>query len=231
MKIGVFRWLMSASVLVLAASTASATSIYPNLVVNGNFNATSANGDVYQWQDSSPLASPWTFSETGAGIASNGSALGFTNAPDGAGQAAFLQIYHGDQTSLDSAQASISQTISDISAGSWYTLSFDLEGTAPVTATVDGITMKETPASGEWSSYTSEVFQAKSSTATLTFAAIPQDMAASANYNLSTAISNVSLVDPPHQNVPEGGSALSFLLLAAITSLVALRMQRTATAV
>ena len=236
MKTGVIRWLTIASVVVFTTGAAYATPINDaNLVQNVNFSSpylTSASSFTYQWQNTNPIASPWTFSETGAGVAGIGSALNYSAPPDGASQVAFLQLYNGSMYggANNGTSASISQTIGGINPGSWYTLSFDVEGmpggqSAPIVASIDGMTIDATPKAGTWTPFTTPEFQATGSTETLTFlSTLPADWVGT-NYNLNTAISNVALVDPPHPNpVPEGGSALSFLLLAMLASLGALRL-------
>lgn len=248
MKLGVTRWLTIAPVMALAASMAHATSIMPNLVQNGDFSSSSSllnNSQpiydaVYQWQQTAPLASPWVFSSAGSGIAANGSGFNYSGELDGATQVAFLQLYNGPlgqiaNSSYDTTSASISQTISDLTVGSWYTLSFDLEGrpgysAAPVVASIDGATISATPVSGTFSSTFSSystTFQATGAVETLVFSStLPASLTGSKNYDLNTAISNVSLVDPSRGTVPEGGSPLCFLLLAAMASLVAMRMNQ-----
>jgi YD repeat-containing protein len=101
------------------------------------------------------------------GVTGNGSAWGFAAAPDG-DQVAFIQTYGGET-------GSISQTLTGLSAGNLYTLSFYLANRPgsspyPVTVSLDGVVLGVfTPGSTSFTQFTTAAFQAVSSTAVLTF--------------------------------------------------------------
>jgi hypothetical protein len=93
-------------------------------IANNSFETPSEGAGGYEGDPSEPGVG-WTFSG-GAGIASQGSPWFSTGAPDGT-QAAFLQSYQG-------TVGSFSQTISDLTIGDSYQISFwDAIRTSPYT--------------------------------------------------------------------------------------------------
>jgi YD repeat-containing protein len=102
-----------------------------------------------------------------SGVTGNGSAWGFAAAPDG-DQVAFIQTYGGQA-------GAISQTLTGLSAGNLYTLSFSLANRPgspayPVTVSLDGVVLGVfTPGSTSFTQFTTAAFQVVSSTAVLTF--------------------------------------------------------------
>jgi autotransporter-associated beta strand protein len=115
----------------------------PNVVSNGGF--------TYN-----PTGTPWTFTGA-AGIESDGSAWGALNAPDGDGQAAFLQGTGGGTL------GGISQSLS--LAPGVYTLSFEASqrpgfGIQPIQFSLNGTNVGTTitPTSTKWAQYTTTKF-------------------------------------------------------------------------
>lgn len=113
-------------------------------ILDGSFESLGFANGQYQYN---PVGSPWTFTG-GAGLASNGSAWGFQNAPDG-NTVAFLQTI-----------SNISQTLTGLTAGTTYTLSFDLArrpgyGLNAVSVAFDGNQIFSlTPPSNGWTTHT-----------------------------------------------------------------------------
>jgi hypothetical protein len=143
--------------------------------------------------------SPWVSGVSGAGIAEQGSAFGFTAPPSGDGQVAFLQL-----------TAWLSQSITGLTVGDSYDLTFALEGrpstgAPPTTVTIglDGALSDVTPANNSWTSY-SYIFTAATTSETLMFA----------TSNSPTSDTTTGIDDPSITLVPEGGATLMFLLLA-----------------
>jgi hypothetical protein len=105
--------------------------------------------------------SGWTFTG-GSGVAEYGSAWGFTAAPDGANQVAFLQN-----------TSTLTQTITGLTAGQQYVVSFYLEdrpgyASNPVIVSIGGTNLPSiTPGNG-WSLYT-ETFTATAASELLSF--------------------------------------------------------------
>lgn len=177
----------------LALAGASVASASP-MILNGNFSGLAGG---YQYQPSS--VADWTFTG-GTGVQENGSAWGFTNAPNGAGQSAFLQSYIGNvNVPTGNPTSSISQGISSLTVGASYGVSFYLEGRSgyglnPVTVTIDGVTMTVTPPSdSEWTKYT-EYFTYNGNSDTLTFSVTGTG---AGNYDNDTGLADVSLGATP----------------------------------
>jgi hypothetical protein len=135
-------------------AVANATSI-----TNGNFSG-SVGSSGYTYQPSSVAG--WFFSG-GTGVQANGSAWGFSNAPGGSGQSAFLQSYEGpDKVDKGTPNSFISQNVGGLTTGQTYTVTFDLEqrpgyGANPVTVSIDGVTETITPPNDDaWTAYSLE---------------------------------------------------------------------------
>jgi hypothetical protein len=171
-----------------------------NPILNGNFSG-SVSGYAY---DPSNVAG-WTFSG-GAGVQQNGSAWGFTNAPGGSGQSAFLQSYMGPINVPTGNPSTISQTVSGLTVGDSYQVSFYLEarpgyGLDPVTVTIDGTTVTITPTSdSSWTKYTEYFTDSAGDSNTLTFSVSGSGVG---NYDNDTGLADVSLA-----GVPEPGTLL-----------------------
>ena len=104
-------------------SVALAASAHASIIQNGSFEAPSLAGISWGFEvDPSATQSVWTFLN-GSGIGRNGSALGYTNAPDGV-QFAFLQEY-GSQTA--SQLASFYQFLSGLDTTLTYAVTFYAE--------------------------------------------------------------------------------------------------------
>jgi hypothetical protein len=200
---------LKALVLPLALALVSGVAASAQIVKDGNFNW-SGSGFSYQSGGSVP-GDTWTFTG-GSGIQSNGSAWGFSNAPEGAGQTAFLQSYPTSQTSLPTGQpySTISQTVNGLTVGDTYTLSFYLEqrpgnGQNPVTVSVGSTAYSAvTPTGSGWDLYT-DTFTATSTSELLTFSVYnPQ------SGDNDTGLAGVSI------HVPEGGASSLYALLAGL---------------
>lgn len=233
MKVYRIKYLAISVLLLLLVGTGVVASAD---IVNGTFNTPSSSSGVWgpcacglqtvDWTAGGQYAydptniSGWTFTG-GAGIQQNGSAWGFSAAPNGAGQSAFLQAYTGNYfTSRDPDVAapvgppsSISQTLSGLTVGDTYYLNFYLEerggfGLDPVTVTIGGLTfVPVTPDSTSWSYYSAE-FTATSSSELLIFAAnFPNGYS-----DNDTGLADVSLEDAgggtPLTATPEPGTLL-----------------------
>jgi hypothetical protein len=106
----------------------------------------------------------------GAGIQANGSAWGFAAAPQGT-QTAFIQSYDG-------VAGSISITLSGLTSGKEYFVSFDAAqrpgyGADPLTFTAPGVSTDYTVAGTAWKTYQTS-FVADSTSDVLTFAGAVQ---------------------------------------------------------
>ena len=193
--------------LVLVGASAAGAS---PIVVNGNFNTptsslvpwgTQANGpQTVTWGPGQYGYQPtningWAFSTfapgvSGSGIADSGSAFGASTPPSGASQVAFIQAVSGSAT--------VSQTVSGLTAGNEYDLQFSLEGRssggAITSVTIGGVTvlLDVTPSSSGWTSY-NEWFTASSTSVLLTFMASPNG----AGSDSSTFISGVEITPEP----------------------------------
>ncbi len=126
--------------------------------------------------------SGWTFS-SGSGVAEYGSAWNFTAATDGANQVAFLQN-----------TSTITQTISGLTTGQQYTVSFYLEDrpgytSNPIVVSMGGTTLLSTTPGSGWTLYT-ETFTASSNSAVLSFST-----SANSGDN-DTGLSDVSVTAP-----------------------------------
>jgi PEP-CTERM motif len=133
----------------------------------------------------------WTFSSfapgsSGAGIADDGSAFGFTATPSGAGQVAFLQL-----------TATLSQDVTGLTVGDTYFLLFNLEGRPgsganDLSVSIGGDTLlgPTVAANGSWTSY-EEAFTATSSSEILLFSTTDATGA-----DLTTGIDDVQILTP-----------------------------------
>ena len=211
-RIGVFV----PCLLLALGSGAVASAQATNFVTNPTFAPTTPlSGQLYEYDPSvsGPPYPPesatfdvpgWTFSPlvpgvSGSGIAGYGSAFGFTSALSGALQVGFVQ----------QLAASISQSITGLTPGDIYDLTFNLEGRpstgAPPTTVTIGMggspVFSGIPSNNTWTSY-SDTFIASSSTEVLTFSSD------------GTADTTTGIDDPSITLVPEGGAALLYVLLA-----------------
>ena len=228
MKINVVRCLSVALVLAVAASLACASTI----VVNGNFSqyspgtgpianplALSAGyddptypGDFYDVTNSVG----WTF-QTGSGIALNPGYAASTYlqpVPNGEGQVAFMQNCCGWDA------YSITQTVNGLVLGANYQLQYYLYapfGGSPTVVSVGAGTVGTHSPVGAWTLYT-DYFTATSASENLVF-------------NLSSGNTLTGLTDVSMTYLPEGGSGLLYLLIAAAVTLGAIRLSKPVMAV
>jgi hypothetical protein len=211
MKMAQLKGFALALLLVLptgAVATAQAT----NFVTNPTFAPTDSSflssGTNYLYADSAgDIDVPgWTFSPlqngvSGSGITGPGGGFGFTTPTSGAPQVGFLQI-----------TATVSQSITGLTPGDSYDLTFNLEGRpstgAPLTTvTIGGVTVLSgvIPPNNSWTSY-NDIFEAIATSETLTFSTIQR------------ADTTTGIDDPSITFVPEGGASLLYLLLAGAAS-------------
>jgi len=178
--------------LLATLALAGTATAFADPIQNGNF---SGAGSGYTY-DPSTVAG-WSFSG-GAGVQANGSAWGFTNAPGGAAQTAFLQSYIGSINVPTGNPSTIQQSVSGLTSGDSYAVSFYLEGRPgygldPVTVTIDGVNVTITPASDStWTKYT-EYFTASGSN-TLTFSV---SGSGDGPYDNDTGLADVSIGATP----------------------------------
>lgn len=173
-----------------------------------------------------PTGGAWTFSGA-SGLAVQGQpsfAPWYTSAlPGGSGQAAFLQNYVGSNTVFSGNPGSISQSISDLTAGDSYTLSFFAAerpsfNVNPFTVFLDGIPIGSvTPGSTTFVAY-SETFTASSSTELLSFTSNAGPTTGPFDYD--SILANVSLRPA---SVPEPGTLVLFLPVSVAVALYARR--------
>jgi hypothetical protein len=188
--------------LVVLAGTAVASA--DQLVQNSTFAAIPPIGSgssAYVYAPSN--VADWTFSAlvpgvSGSGIAGTGSAFGFTAAPSGSGQVAFVQM--GQSGTL----ASVSQTISGLTDGDQYYLTFSLEGRPINSGAVTTVTIGSTtllsdvvPGNNGWTAY-DEVFTATGTSEILDFSSTA----------LNGQDSTTAIDDPQIVPTPEPGSLL-----------------------
>ena len=132
-----------------------------------------------------------------AGIQSNGSAWGFTNAPDGT-QTAFIQSYSGVYPQGGSVSFS-SSLITSLISGQQYDLSFYVEGRSyrggsPFSVDVGGATsLFGTPGTSGWTLETL-LFTASADPVTITFSVAPQN---STDISIGLDKVNISAVPEP----------------------------------
>jgi hypothetical protein len=207
-------------------SPASSSNVWGSLPGGAGYGTVNwTTGGQYAYDPSNVAG--WTF-VGGAGVQQNGSAWGFTNAPGGLGQSAFLQDYNGPINVPRANPSTISQFVGGLTSGDTYYLTFymeqrDLYGPAPVTVLIgiNGIQYiaADTPSSSSsWQLYT-VAFDAASYPELITFAAYNP---ASGTYDNDTGIADVALSSTaptvpstPAILAPEGGAAFLYLLLAA----------------
>jgi hypothetical protein len=181
----------------------------------------------------------WTFNG-GAGVQQNGSAWGFTAPPIG-NQSAFIQDYNGYYyynggfvpVGTVASPSSISQTLTGLTVGDSYVLSFYMEersynvgGYAPIVVSIGSSSSAQTaPASTySWQLYDT-TFTASGTSETLSFSS-PFPPGLSPGHDLDTGIADVSISagsTPPSGggipiSLPEGGASWLYLLLAGATT-------------
>jgi hypothetical protein len=124
-----------------------------------------------------------------AGVAGNGSAWGFSPAPDG-DQVAFLQ-------SSSDGTGSISQSVAGLTAGSSYVISFQAAqrpgyGVNPITVKVNGTALGTfSPGSAGFAQFTTAVFQPNGSSATVEF------IGAASGADTATGVDKVTVMLAP----------------------------------
>ena len=177
----------------------------------------------------------WIFNG-GAGVQQNGSAWGFTAPPVGS-QSAFLQDYNGTYcynggcvpVGNSGSPSSISQTLTGLTQGTQYDLSFYMEersynigGYAPVVVTVGTASTPQLAPNSTyvWQAY-NVLFYASGPSESLSFSSpFPSDLAYGSD--LDTGIADVSITSlgggpspsGPTYSLPEGGAASLYMLLA-----------------
>jgi len=208
---------LSVSLLVISALGSSAVAFAGSYATNGNFNTPTSSSVTWgtlspgggsvggpgtvTWGPSQYGYDPtgingWQFSG-GAGVQENGSAWGFSNAPAGASQTAFLQ-------SGLTGSGSISQEMTGLTIGQTYTVTFDLEqrpgyGADPVTVTIDGVSLTVTPPNDDqWTQFT------ESFTANGTYEDLVFSVAGAGTNDNDTGLADVSMTAP----TPEPGTLL-----------------------
>jgi hypothetical protein len=197
------------SLLPLFGSCALASAQAVNFVTNPTFTTRTPPAGGYAYD---PTVNGWTFSALepgveGAGIADNGSAFGFSAALSGSNQVAFIQAVSGT--------AVLSQSITGLTPGDTYYFTVNLEGRpynngGAVTISTIGddpdvttLISSVIPPTDTWSAYSVD-FTASSSTEVLTFSATPNN----------GGDSTTGIDAPSITQVPEGGAAWLYLLLA-----------------
>ena len=202
----------------------------PNFGPNATMNW---SGGQYAYDPDTLAQFGWTFNG-GAGVQQNDSAWGFTNAPNNLGQTAFLQDYNGTYcynggcvpVGTVSSPSSISQSVTGLTEGTQYDLSFYLEvrsynvgGYAPVVVVGSGSTTPQIApnSSTVWQLY-NVIFTASGSPETIGFySPFPSEL--SYGSDLDTGLADVSLsttLAAPGPNtyyVPEGGADWMYLTL------------------
>lgn len=163
-----------------AGYTYSSTAAYPS--APSYFGAATENGVTYAGM---------------AGIQSNGSAWGFTNAPDGT-QTAFLQSYSGVYPQGGSVSFS-SSLITSLISGQQYDLSFYVEGRSymggsPYSVDIAGATSSfGAPGTSAWT-LENLLFTASADPLTITFSVAPQS---STDISIGLDKVNISAVPEP----------------------------------
>jgi len=180
----------SAPITVSTSETVEAIAAPGQSVTNSDFATTPpmTPGDGTYTYDPTNV-SGWTFSGSsgsGSGVAEYGSAWGFTAAPDGANQVAFLQD-----------TATLTQTISNLIIGQQYTASFYLEGrpgysSNPITVTIAGTNLLSTTPGSGWTQY-NEPFTATATSEVLSFSTT----ASSGDYDTGLSDVKINAVSPP----------------------------------
>ena len=162
----------SSPITVSTSETVKAIASSGQIATNSDFATTppmTPGSGIYTYDPTN--VSGWTFSgptqnassgSYGSGVAENGSAWGFDAAPDGANQVAFLQN-----------TSTLTQTISGLTPGQLYTVSFYLEDrpnytSNPITVSIGGTTLLSTTPGSGWTLYT-ETFTATATSEVLSF--------------------------------------------------------------
>jgi hypothetical protein len=232
--IKVLAFSIPALLLMGASAVASADSI-----TNGAFttpgSSTTYGGGTVNWTGGQygyePTGFGWTF-VGGVGVQQDGSPWGFSNAPNGAGQSAFMQSYTGSLASyplVSTANPStISQVLTGLTVGDQYTLSFYLEqrpgmGANPVTVSIDDLRGLDPtfaavapPDNDTWTLY-SDTFIATNTSEALIFAVSYPDGGTPTDSD--TGLAGVSLAQ-----TPEPGTLM--LLGTGLLALAGLGKQR-----
>ena len=188
--------LYSAPITVSTSETVEAIAAPAQSVANGDFATTppmTPGAGTYIY-DPTTVAG-WTFSGAtanassgsyGSGVAEYGSAWGFTAAPDGANQVAFLQD-----------NATLTETINNLIVGQAYTASFYLEdrpsySSNPITATIGATNLLSTTPGSGWTQY-NEPFTATATSEALTFTTT----ATGGDYDTGLSGVTINAVGPP----------------------------------
>ena len=169
-----------------------------------------------------PTGTAWTFAGA-SGVAAQGQPIFYpwytVVAPGGSGQAAFIQNYVGPNTQFTGRPGIISQSITGLTVGDSYTLSFFAAQRPnfvvnPFTVTAGGSTLGTiTPGSTTFASY-SETFTASSSTELLAFTSTLGPT--SGNFDHDSILADVSL---RAASVPEPGTVSLLLSGFAVLAL------------
>jgi hypothetical protein len=197
MKTQRFKVLVLSLLAVLLLASAAVASA-DQLVQNSTFAPTSSIGTAPGNYVYAPSDVPdWSFSAlvpgvSGSGIAGAGSAFGFTAAPSGSSQVAFVQM--GKPGTL----SSVSQIITGLIAGDQYLLTFSLEGRPGTGGAVTSVTIGSTtllsdvvPGNSGWTSY-DELFTATGTSEILDFFSTAYD-----GQDTTTAIDDPQIVPTP----------------------------------
>lgn len=182
--------------LVCVASFALAASLPAESITDGTFSTPSVASSGFLYN---PTGSAWTF--TGAsGIAAQGqppvAPWYSVTAPGGSGQAAFIQNYVGSNILYTGKPGLISQSITGLTLGDAYTLSFFAAQRPtyivnPFTVSVGGTEIAlVTPASTAFASY-SDTFTATNSTELLEFTSTAGPT--SGDFDYDSILADVSL--------------------------------------
>lgn len=117
---------MRKQLLLVFLGAAFATALPAATILDGTF-STPSLASAQDGFEYNPAGSPWTFIGA-SGIAAQGLPLSFpwytVTAPGGSGQAAFLQDYVGSNTKYSGHPGLISQSITGLTPGDTYTVSF-----------------------------------------------------------------------------------------------------------
>ncbi|MBV8569216.1 MAG: hypothetical protein JO319_01270 [Acidobacteriaceae bacterium] len=206
------RHFLFASICLLAVTGA----VQAASISDGNFGTPSvAGGPGFMYN---PTGSAWIFAGTSGLSIQNvpGTTPWFTvTPPGGSGQAAFLQNYVGPLTTATSGI--ISQSVSGLTVGDTYTLSFYAAqrpnySVNPFTVTMGSTTLGSvTPGSVSFALY-NETFTAISGTELLSFTSNPGP---AGNFDVDSILANVNLA--PGTATPEPATfALMLPLLAGL---------------
>jgi hypothetical protein len=198
----------STPITVSTSETVKAIAAPGQGVTNGDFTTTppmTPGNGTYIYDPTN--VSGWTFSGAtansssgsyGSGVAEYGSPWGFTAAPDGANQVAFLQD-----------NATLTQTISNLIIGQQYTASFYLEdrpgySSNPITVTIGGTNLLSTTPGSGWTQY-NEPFTASATSEVLSFTTT----ATGGDYDTGLSDVTINAVSPPTSAVGSAAYTIS----------------------